>query len=239
MQNSISVVIPAYNEEKYIRNTIESISEFLKNSFSYSEIIVVDDGSSDNTFRVVTELSRRLPNIKMLKNDKNSGKGYSVKRGVWESNYDYILFTDADLSTPIEELNKFKGDFDIAIGSRALEGCEVMERQNILRQTMGRIFNLLIRTFLFKGIKDTQCGFKYLKKDAAQKIFSMQKLNGFCFDAEILYIAEKMGLRIKEIPVKWINRKDSRVRIIGSSINMFLDLFRIKINDMKGSYEIK
>ena len=243
LKNSLSVVIPAYNEEKHIKSAIKEVSDFLKANFSDSEIIVVDDGSTDGTYDAALSLSSEIKNLKVLKNGANKGKGYSVKKGVLLASSDYILFTDVDLSVPLDEFTKFENyitreNAGIIIGSRALKDSNVLKKQNFLRQNMGKIFNLLVRLLLFRGIKDTQCGFKCFRKDVAERLFKAQRIDGFCFDAEILYIAKKNGIKIHTIPIKWINDPDSRVKIIGGSISMFLDLFRIRLNDIFGCYVV-
>lgn len=240
LQN-ISVIIPAYNEEKKLQKTLPSIHSALNRSFSNFEIIVVDDGSYDGTYNSVLRLSEQLSGLKILRNEVNRGKGYSVKRGVLSAALEYILFTDADLSTPIEALGKFMEHLnegvDIAIGSRAVKGSRIIESQSFLRRGMGKAFNMLVRLFLFQGVKDTQCGFKCFRREAARELFGLQRLDGFCFDAEILYIAKKKSYSIKEIPVEWANRKDSRVSMVKDSIKMFLDIFQVKLNDIRGLYD--
>ena len=242
IKNNISVIIPAYNESEYIRNALRMISEYLNKSFGNFEIIVVDDGSSDGTYDYVLNLAKEFPNLKVLKNEVNYGKGYSVRKGVLSAVYEYIVFTDADLSTPIQELDRcmeeFRNGADIVIGSRALGKSQILKRQGFLRMNMGKVFNMLVQLFLFKGIKDTQCGFKCFKAQPAKKIFQLQALNRFCFDVETLYIARQKGYLIKEIPVRWVNRVDSRLSIIKDSANMFLDIFKIKLNAMKGYYAV-
>ena len=243
LKNSLSVVIPAYNEEKHIKHAIKEVGDFLKANFSDSEIIVVDDGSIDGTCDAALSLSGEIKNLKVLKNGANRGKGYSVKKGVLSASSDYVLFTDVDLSVPLSEFTKFEDYIKretagIIIGSRALKDSNVLKKQNFLRQNMGKIFNLLVRLLLFRGIKDTQCGFKCFRKDVAKKLFKAQRMDGFCFDAEILYIAKKNGIKIYTVPIKWINDPDSRVQIISGSISMLLDLFRIRFNDIFGGYVV-
>jgi len=236
----ISLVVPAYNEGSYIGETITSMNSFLSKEFPSFEIIVVDDGSSDNTGDILIELSKKISGLRIITNAKNMGKGHSVQRGVLSAKGKYIVFSDSDLSVPIEELGKFlnclKEGSDIAIGSRALKGSNIIKEQSFLRKNMGRTFNLLIRLFLFGGIVDTQCGFKAFKSKAAKTLFNLQRVKGFCFDAEILYIAKKLKYKIQEIPIKWVNRPDSRVSMIKNSTLMFLDIFRIKANDLGGRY---
>ena len=237
---SISVVIPAYNEAKYIERAVKETSNFLWKNFGSFEIIVVDDGSTDETLNILRGLSDKVPGLKVLYNGKNMGKGYSARSGVLAASGKYIMFTDTDFSVPINEIGKFINKIDegtdIVIGSRAIKGANIIKGQNVIRKNMGRTFNLLIRVLLFDGIRDTQCGFKVFKNSVARRIFNISRINGFSFDAEILYIAKKLGYSVKEIPVKWENRTDSRVSMIRSSTRMFFDIFAIRRNNTKGFY---
>jgi dolichyl-phosphate beta-glucosyltransferase len=239
IDRAISVIIPAYNEGANIKRVIESVLAFLQGNFSAYEVIVVDDGSTDDTRAVLAAISHR--SLKLISNGVNRGKGFSVKRGVETASLEYVLFCDADLSTPLEETAKFFRYFgegyDIVVGSRAQPDSVLAVKQGIVRQSMGKTFNCLLQWLLFRGIKDTQCGFKCFKREHARSIFACQTIYGFCFDAEILYIAKRRGLRIKECGVKWANRSDSRVAIVADSLSMFLDLFRIRMNGMRGIYD--
>lgn len=233
----LSIVIPAYNEEKRIEETLEKILNYLKTKNYQYEIIVVDDGSSDNTVKVLETIAKENKNIFILKNEQNSGKGYSVRKGVLESKGDYILFSDADLSTPIEEVEKLlhwlNQGFDVTIGSRGLKESDIKIHQPFYRELMGKFFNFLVQTLLIKGIKDTQCGFKCFKKDATKEIFKRQKIDGFGFDVEILYIAKKLNYKIKEVPVTWLNSPNSKVSPIKHSLEMFKDILKIKFGILK------
>lgn len=214
-----SIVIPAYNEERRIGKTLEKIKQHGK-----YEIIVVDDGSKDRTAEIAKKHGARV-----VKNQKNKGKGYSVRRGMLAATHDRVLFTDADLSTPIEELDKvLEVDADIAIGSRNCTGALRVEDQGLMRRSAGRIFNLLTR--MITGVKaaDTQCGFKLFSKKTIKPIFSQQKLDGFSFDVEILYLAKKLGYKIEEVPVRWHDDKRSTVKM-RDSLKMFFDLIRIRV----------
>ncbi|MFH2012293.1 MAG: dolichyl-phosphate beta-glucosyltransferase [Pseudomonadota bacterium] len=236
----LSIVIPAYNEAKRIAPTLGQIDEYLaKKDYKY-EILVVDDGSTDETCKLVNEVAQQIPHIILLENRINRGKGYSVRKGVLSGRGEIILFSDADLSTPIQEIDKLAAwldmGYDISIGSRALTGSEILEMQPWYRQAMGKTFNSLVQLLTVSGIKDTQCGFKLFKKEAAEFLFEKQVIDGFAFDVEILFLANKNGYRIKEVPVQWVNSPCSRVHIFKDSLAMFSDLIRIRIRYLIGKY---
>lgn len=232
MEKKLSIVIPAYNEERRIGRSLERICDYMKGSGPY-EVIVVDDGSSDGTVRVVMEAMERHPAISILQNGVNKGKGYSVRRGVLYSRGKYVLMSDADLSTPIEEIEKLYKELedghDIAIGSRALSESMILKRQPWYRQVMGKTFNKFVQGIAVWGINDTQCGFKLFKGDAARVIFSRQRIDGFAFDVEALYLAKRMGFPIREVPVVWVNSPGSKVRIFRDSLNMLRDIITIRL----------
>jgi dolichyl-phosphate beta-glucosyltransferase len=238
---SLSVIIPAYNEGANIRRIIASVSAFLKDNFSDSEIVVVDDGSIDDTAAVLKEICASGTRLTVVTNQPNKGKGRSVRRGVEAASKEYALMSDADLSTPLKESLKFfdylAQGFDIVIGSRALPDSRLAVRQGILRRSMGKTFNFILQRVLFRGIRDTQCGFKLFKAAQAKELFALQRVERFCFDAEVLFIAKRKGLRIKEAGVEWANRQESRVAIFRDSLGMFIDLFRIRLNAWKGCYD--
>jgi len=241
----VSLVIPTFNEKKLITKTIDEVLSYFANEDYKFEIIIVDDASSDRTPELVMAYAQRYDCIRLIINETNRGKGFSVKKGVLSAQGKYIVFTDADLSTPIKELSillhSLSSGYDIVIGSRIIESSRVKVKQPWLRRIMGRFFNMYISFFFSINISDTQCGFKGFEAAAAKRLFSMQKISGFSFDVEILYLAKLVGYRVKEIPVLWINRTDSRVRILKDSLNMALDVLRIKLNSFKGLYrdEIK
>jgi len=230
----LSVVIPAYNEEKRIRGTLSRIHDFLeKKNYSY-EVIVVDDGSIDDTVGVIAGTMLSSENkLKIVQNGRNRGKGFSVKNGINASSGDFVLFSDADMSTPIEEIDKlFKYinlGYDIAAGSRNVQSSDVRMHQPWYRETMGKTFNLIVKFILLDDFKDTQCGFKLFRGDIARELAREIRIDGFCFDVEMLYLAKIRGYRMKEAGVVWDNSPQSRVKVFNSSLNMFLDLFRIRV----------
>ncbi len=233
----ISVIIPAYNESKRIRPTLCRIDDYLRDHFEDFEIIVVNDGSSDNTEDIVLEACKKITSIKYITYQLNRGKGYALRQGVLNSTGDIVLISDADLSTPIEELEKlltfYKSGTDIAIGSRALEESQIVVRQPWYREFMGRMFNRFIKSLILQDFRDTQCGFKLFRGDVAKKTFSLSCIDGFAYDVEILYIAKKLGYKIKEVPIKWINSPDSRVRPLRDSFQTALDILKIRLRRYK------
>jgi len=228
----LSIVIPAYNEEKRLKSTLEKLYSYLKIKDYEYEVIVIDDGSSDKTSEVAlsSELAK-IGKLSLLKNEKNEGKGFSIKRGILSSRAEFILFTDSDLSTPIEELDEIFLSIqthDIVIGSRSIEGADIRVHQPFYRELMGRIFNILVNIFVLKGFIDTQCGFKLFRSTAAKDIAKELKINRFGFDVEMLYLAKKKNYKIKEVPVIWLDSPTSKVNPIFDSFKMFIDLLLIK-----------
>ncbi|HPD61196.1 MAG TPA: glycosyltransferase family 2 protein [Thermodesulfobacteriota bacterium] len=238
----LSVVIPAYNEAERIGATLQKINDYLLTRDYRSEVIVVDDGSTDTTPQVVRKIAQGIPLIRLLENGANRGKGYSVRAGMLNARGEIILFSDADLSTPIQELDKLTDwlnqGYDIAIGSRALPESDIVVRQPLIREFMGKTFNQLVQLLTISGIRDTQCGFKVFSKDAAKDIFEKQTIWGFSFDVEILFIARKSGYRIKEVPIRWINSPNSRVHIVKDSFLMLCDLVKIRMRYLMGKYRL-
>ena len=236
----ISLIIPAFNEEKRIGSTLEEIFGYFKNQNYLYEIIVVDDGSTDNTVGCVDGYVAKNSNTRLIKNGVNKGKGYSVKNGFIHAAGEYLLFSDEDLSTPIAQIEKLlrylRSGYDIAIGSRGLKGSDIQIHQPWYREMMGRIFNLFVRAFAVRDFKDTQCGFKCFTKDSALEICKRQQMERFSFDVEILYIAKRLGFKIKEVPIQWLNEPETKVHAIKDSASMFIDLLRIRLNDIAGKY---
>ncbi|MCX7717464.1 MAG: glycosyltransferase family 2 protein [Candidatus Sumerlaeaceae bacterium] len=227
----LSVIIPAYNEEHRLQQSLPVVFDYLRRQPYDWEVLVVDDGSRDATGEVARRLGAGLP-VRVLRNDPNRGKGFSIRRGMMEARGRHRLFSDADLSTPIEELDKFwpvlAGGCGVAIGSRALKESRLEVRQAPYRELMGRAFNLLVQALLLPGIRDTQCGFKIFTAAAAEAVFPHQTLDGFSFDVEILVLARRAGFRVHEVPVRWINSPDTRVHALRDSVKMFTDLLRIR-----------
>jgi glycosyltransferase involved in cell wall biosynthesis len=238
---SISVIVPAYNEEKRLPSTLERVVRYLdEKRFSFAEILVVDDGSRDGTVAAISEFTRRHPSVRLLRNPGNRGKGYSVRHGMLEAKGEWALFTDADLSSPIAELEKLieaarRESAQVAIGSRALDRSLVGVHQPWLREYAGRFFNLVMRAITGLRFHDTQCGFKLFQTEAARRIFALQRLERFGFDAEILLIADRLGYRCVEVPVRWNDVAGSKVGTL-QGLNGFVDLLRIRINAWAGRY---
>jgi len=240
-QPCYSIVVPAYNEGQRIAGSLEKILAFVAQQQWEAEVIVVNDGSRDNTAAIVGEFSRGHASVRLLENPGNRGKGYTVRHGMLEAAGDLLLFTDADLSSPIEEARKLfeaiAGGADIAIGSRWLQAELQKERQPLYRQLFGRIFNLLLRLILGLRFKDTQCGFKAFTRPAAQAIFARQLINRWGFDPEVLFLAPKLGFRVHEIGVQWSHDERSKINPVTDGFKMFLELLKIRWNDLTGRYE--
>jgi len=228
----LSVVVPAFNEERRIGPTLERIAAYLARQPYAAEIIVVDDGSTDLTVPRAEASLREGPPFRILSRAVNRGKGAAVRDGVMAAAGGFILFTDADLSTPIEELEKFwpeiEAGADAVIGSRALPGSDVQVHQAAVRETMGKTFNLLVRFLVMRGYPDTQCGFKLFRTAAAKDVFSRLRTEGFSFDVEVLWLCRKLGYRVRQVPVCWRNSPESRVRLVRGSLAMLRDLWRIR-----------
>lgn len=236
----LSLIIPAYKEATRIGPSLEKIFAYFSTKDYDAEVIVVDDGSPDNTAEVTrSEFARLSPTAsrvfpRLIELGSNDGKGAAVQKGMLEAAGAIVIFTDADLSTPIYEVEKViagieKEGFDVVVGSRALEGRQLVKvHQPWYRELMGRFFNVLVQLFVFKGIKDTQCGFKGFTRDAAQKLFGAQKIMGFSFDVEILYLAKKFGYKVKEVAVEWYNDERTTVGALSDSTKMFLQILQIR-----------
>jgi dolichyl-phosphate beta-glucosyltransferase len=234
----LSVVIPAYNEEVRIVPTIGAIAAHISGLGMPWELIVSDDGSRDNTVQVVEELG--LANLRVIKAPRNEGKGSAVRRGMLAARGQYVLFDDADNSTPIEEVSKVlhkltDEGYDIAVGSRAAAGAEEASK-GIVRQMMSGGLRWIVAAGFRIGVRDTQCGFKLFTQEAAQRLYKAQTINGFSFDLEILYLADKFGYRIAEVPVAWVDAPGSKVDPAKEVQRFLRDLLKIKANDLRGVY---
>ena len=228
----LSIVIPAYNEAQRIVPTLRAIDRFLRQNGVPAEILVVDDGSRDDTPTVVDSLHGEIPSLRLLRNPGNRGKGYSVRRGFLESAGRRVLLTDADLSTPIEEIDKLdsamnRGRLGGAIGSRAVDRSTVELPQGWLRQTMGKTFNQVVRVLTGLPFKDTQCGFKLFDRTAFDRVFRESRVDRFSYDVEILMLARGQGIPVAEIPVLWRNSPQSKVGIVRDSARMLWDVLQV------------
>jgi dolichyl-phosphate beta-glucosyltransferase len=235
----LSIIVPAYNEDRRLPTTLPRIVAFLQAQDYPGEVMVVDDGSVDKTARVVEEMAARLPFITLIRNE-HRGKGYAVRTGMLAAQGDYLFLCDADLSMPIEEVAKFLPpaleEYDVAIGSREVEGARRYDEPPH-RHLMGRVFNSLVRLLAVPGFQDTQAGFKCFRREVAREVFPYQTMDGFGFDVEILFIAQKRGYRIVEVPINWYYMTNSRVSPVGDSVRMVREIMQVRINDWQGKYD--
>lgn len=237
----LSVIVPAFNEARRLGATLERVLAYLEGAGRPGELIVVDDGSRDGT-AAVAEQSRgpgRVP-VRVLRSEQNHGKGWAVRRGMLAAEGDVRLMCDADLSTPIEEVERLEAwlgrGYEVAIASRALPDSDVRVHQAWWREAMGKTFNVLVRLLALRGFLDTQCGFKAFRAGAARAIFARTTLDGFSFDVEALLVARRLGYRIREVPVSWLNSPESKVHPIRDAAHMLADLVRLRCRDLDGSY---
>jgi glycosyltransferase involved in cell wall biosynthesis len=237
----LSIVIPAFNEERRLPLTLERLRDYLALREWSAEILVVDDGSSDATARVAEEWRTQLPCLRLIGNGRNRGKGYSVNHGMRQARARLALFTDADLSAPIEEADKLLavlkgGGYQVAIGSRAVDRRNILVHQSRFREVAGILFNRMVQLVTGVRFVDTQCGFKAFDREAMLPVLAQQRIEGFGFDPEILFLAKRHGLKMIEIPVLWAHHPDTRVRMMRDSLRMFLDLLTIRWNSLLGRY---
>ncbi len=242
-REKISIIIPCFNEEKNIYVNLMKIFQYLKDNFEIFEMIAVNDGSTDRTLEELKKIQKETSLI-IIQNSINKGKGNAVKNGILQSHNEIIMFLDADLAIPIEELKKFlveiNNGYDIVIASRFVSGGKVIRKVLWYRKIMEKIFQIIRKLILDNyKIQDTQCGFKVMKHEAALKIFPLMTVERFAFDAEIIFLANKYGCKIKELPITLQNPIRSHIRIFRDSFNMFFDLIRIRFNDIKGLYNHK
>jgi len=235
----LSIVIPSFNEDLRLPTTLREISSYIRSSRRETEVIVVDDGSTDRTSDVANSFRGEIERLRVVANNKNRGKGYSVRHGMMEARGRVVLFTDADLSAPIAEADKLLAalaDHDVAIGSRAMDRSLISVRQSLFREYAGIIFNFIVRAILRLPFVDTQCGFKAFRRERCRVIFEQQRIERFGFDPEILYLARHHGLSSAEIPVRWAHSPATKVSMWRDSIQMFLDVFVIRWNSHSGRY---
>jgi len=237
----ISVVVPVFNEEPVLRESLEQIARFLRDRFSDDwDLVAVDDGSTDRTLTILRELQGTLP-LEVLENTINLGKGATVRRGMLAAEGEVVLFTDADLSTPLDELDRFmpalEQNADVVIGTRKHLDAEIKTPQGQLRTSMGLGYTKLVNRVLGIDFSDYTCGFKAFRRDAAQAIFSRSVVDGWSFDAEILFLAQRLGLDVREIPVTWEDRPNSKVRIVRDTARSLGELFRVRLRAARGGYQ--
>ena len=242
----LTIIIPAYNEERRLPPTLQKVAAFLRSQSYRSEVLVVENGSRDDTAGVteqfVAEQVRPEDPFTVTLTHSTPGKGAAVRHGMLMGQGEYLFICDADLAMPIEEIAKFlppalkRGAYDIAIASREAPGAIRID-EPVYRHVMGRVFNFLVRVLAVSGIQDTQCGFKMFTRDSARLTFALQKLDGWSFDVEVLYIARRHHLRLVEIPIRWYYQTDSRVRPVQDTINMVRELLKIRRNGRQGMYD--
>jgi dolichyl-phosphate beta-glucosyltransferase len=235
----LSIVIPSFNEEVRLPASLGKIAEYIRDRRPNTEVLVVDDGSTDRTAAVAESLRDRIPGLRVISNGVNRGKGFSVKHGSLEATGEVVLFTDADLSAPIEEAEKLFAALkscDVAIGSRAVDRSLIEVHESVFREFAGIIFNRIVRLILWLPFVDTQCGFKAFRRERCRIIFEQQTIERFGFDPELLYLARHHGLSIKEVPVRWAHSPATKVSMMRDSVQMFLDVFIIRWNGMRGRY---
>lgn len=237
---SYSIVIPAYNESDRLQNSLQKIVALLAEQNWSAEVLVINDGSRDNTSQIIRQFASQYPFIRLIENPGNRGKGYSVRNGMLQANGDIVLFTDADLSAPISEAPKLFAEIangaDVAFGSRWLVAKMQTERQPILRQVAGRMYNILMRLTLGLKYKDTQCGFKAFNRKGVETIFPRQRIERWGFDVELLFLARKFKLKITEVPVAWAHDDRSKINPLLDGMKMFAEMLSIRWNWLMGRY---
>ena len=237
----LSIIIPAHNEAQRLPPSLKKIDTFLRQQSYTSEVLVVENGSSDDTLSVARSFLDEMPNLRVC-SEAARGKGLAVKRGMLEARGAHRFLCDADLSMPIEQVNRFllenTPSCDVVIGSREVPGARRYD-EPAYRHLIGRIFNTMVRWLVLPGLQDTQCGFKCFTAKVAEAVFPLQTLNGMSFDAEVLFIARKQGFKVQEIPIDWFFNPDSRVRLVQDSLRMGFDLLTIRWNALRGRYDAK
>lgn len=235
----LSIIIPSYNEELRLPATLDKIANYIHSSRANTEVIVVDDGSKDRTAAVAESYRGKIANLRVLKNGVNRGKGFSVRHGSLEAQGEVILFTDADLSAPIEEADKLLAALNVhhlAIGSRAMDRGLIEVHESLFREFAGIVFNTIVRIILRLPFVDTQCGFKAFRRGPSRILFEQQTIERFGFDPELLYLARHHGLSTVEVPVRWSHSPATKVSMLRDSVQMFVDVFIIRWNSLRGRY---
>ncbi len=229
----ISIVIGSFNEENRIGQSLHKVHQFLQSRKTDHEIIVVDDGSTDRTTPVVAELAQSIASLRIIRYEKNRGKGFALRTGVLASQGELVLVSDADLSIPIEELDTllpYLSEYHVAIGSRALALSNIVVKQPWWRQEMGKTFNRIVKLLIMDDFNDTQCGFKLFRGDVARELFREARIDRFAYDVEILALAIRKGYRVAEVPIQWLNDPASKVNPIRDSLKMLVDLVKIRLS---------
>jgi glycosyltransferase involved in cell wall biosynthesis len=236
---ALSIIVPSYNEELRLPPSLAAIADYIQKSGRSTEVLVVDDGSKDKTAAVAETFRDKIPLLRVVPNGENRGKGYSVRHGMMEAQGEIVLFTDADLSAPIEEADKLLAALDthdVAIGSRALDRSLIAVHESGFREFAGIVFNKIVRFVLWLPFVDTQCGFKAFRREKCKIIFEQQRIERFGFDPELLFLARVHGLNAVEIPVRWAHSPATKVNMLRDSIQMFVDVFTIRWNAILGRY---
>lgn len=237
----LSIIIPAHNEENRLPRSLEQVFAFLADQSYQAEVLVIENGSRDRTLEIAQGFTSRFKNLRVI-HEAGRGKGLAVRRGMLEAQGEYRFMCDADLSMPIEEVNKFLppklSGFDIAVGSREVAGA-VRYNEPFYRHFGGRFINYMIRVLILPQLQDTQCGFKCFRAEVAEDLFGRQLLNGWSFDVEVLYLAERAGYKIAEIPVNWYYRTESKVSALPDAMRMISDIFQMRANMRRGLYNVR
>jgi|SRR3989344_5286914 len=241
MKNQLlSIIIPLFNEESRVEKAVSELEKYLSIQDFSTQVIFVDDGSTDKTVRKIKELKPKF-DFEIISYRPNKGKGHAIKQGVAEAKGSYLLFCDVDMSTPLNEFNKFlplvKKKIPVVIGTRKAAGAKIIKRQPFLRQKMGEVFTMLSNILLRSSVSDFTCGFKCFSRGAAEKIFSFSTINRWSYDSEILFLANKLGFKIIEVPVVWKNDSRTKVNLFKDIIESFTDLLKIRLNDRAGHYD--
>ncbi len=238
---SLSLIVPVYNESRRVRGPLQEMGAFLSAQPYSSELVLVDDGSEDGTATLIGEIAPALPvPLRLLRYERNRGKGYALKVGFAAARGEYLLFSDVDLSTPLSEIPRFLDSLargnDLAIGSRKLHGSQIVVHQVWFRESLGKVFTWIVRQTV-ADVSDVTCGFKIFRREVGKRLFERARIDDWSFDAEILLIARRLGYRLEEIPVHWEDREGSKVHILRDAVNALIGIARIRLNDLAGRYQ--